>query len=523
MKQRTIRLCTLLVALVLLAIPLASCSSRGKTLLTLDKDGVKVTFSVNLYEFMLSRMKGALVSGGYTVNGYTPEQDSFWDYQDKFNGTDMQTLNDYYGDLILENCRTYLAAMWYFESMGLTLSDIQQQSIEDRLDDVLEEHGDGSKTKLNSVLSGYGINYNMLREIYTLEEMVNAVQTAKYGANASLVGHNVKEEYLAQNYVHFKQIFFPYYRYVYVTDANGDTIYYVEESQLKTIAYDKGGYTREDEDGTPITDSNGDLIYYTTPFDYHIAYDTTKFTKKDENGNLIRDENDDIVYYIAIDSDRIAYNTETGYTRKDKNGSNLVDANGDEIYYTTMDSHRIAYDKENGVPSYVLDEDGVAKTEEMTEEERKALQERADELYNSLLGCTAEEFEAAMAEENEESDSEEIYTDGYYLQKNVDYASVGSDFAYFSDIITAMESMEDGDIVKITSDAAGYHIIMKYAPTPGAYDEEINEPWFQNFNSSLVEKLFLDECYTLSAEIEIDEQVLASATDIKRIGSNYYF
>lgn len=458
MKQRTIRLCTLLVALVLLAIPLASCSSRGKTLLTLDKDGVKVTFSVNLYEFMLSRMKGALVSGGYTVGGYTPEQDSFWDYQDKFNGTDMQTLNDYYGDLILENCRTYLAAMWYFESMGLTLSDTQQQSIEDRLDDVLEEHGDGSKTKLNSVLSGYGINYNMLREIYTLEEMVNAVQTAKYGANASLVGHNVKEEYLAENYVHFKQIFFPYYRYVYVTDANGDTIYYVEESQLKTICYDKvNGYEGIDENGAPITDANGDTIYYTT-----------------------------------------------------RN-------------YNEEESPRIAYDKENGVPSYVLDEDGVAKTEEMTEEERKALQERADELYNSLLGCTAEEFEAAMAEENEESDSEEIYTDGYYLQKNVDYASVGSDFAYFSDIITAMESMEDGDIVKITSDAAGYHIIMKYAPTPGAYDEEINEPWFQNFNSSLVEKLFLDECYTLSAEIEIDEQVLASATDIKRIGSNYYF
>ena len=46
MKQRTLRLCTLLVALVLLAIPLASCSSRGKTLLTLDKDGVKVTFLV---------------------------------------------------------------------------------------------------------------------------------------------------------------------------------------------------------------------------------------------------------------------------------------------------------------------------------------------------------------------------------------------------------------------------------------------------------------------------------------------
>lgn len=458
MKQRTLRLCTLLVALVLLAIPLASCSSRGKTLLTLDKDGVKVTFSVNLYEFMLSRMKGALVSGGYTVNNYTPEQDSFWDYQDTFNGTDRQTLNEYYGDLILENCRTYLAAMWYFESMDLTLTDEQEQSIEQRLDDALEEHGDGSKTKLNSVLSNYGINYNMLREIYTLEEMVNAVQTAKYGANASLVGHNIKEDYLAENYVHFKQIFFPYYRYVYVTDENGDTVYYVEESQLRTIAYDTvNGYEGIDENGAPITDANGDTIYYTT-----------------QN-------------------------------------------------YNELESPRIAYDTENGVPSYVLNDDGTAQTEELTEKEREALQERADALYDSLVGCTAEEFEAAMAEENEESDSEEIYTDGYYLQKNVDYAGAGSDFAYFSDIITTMESMENGDIAKITSDAAGYHIVMKYAPTPGAYENEINEPWFQNFNSSLVEKLFLDECYTLSAEITMDEQVLASATDIKRIGSNYYF
>ena len=89
MKHRTIRLCTLLLALALLALPLASCSSRGKPLLTLDKDGVKVTFSVNLYEFMLSRMKGALVSGGYTVGGYTPEQDAFWEYQDTFNGADI--------------------------------------------------------------------------------------------------------------------------------------------------------------------------------------------------------------------------------------------------------------------------------------------------------------------------------------------------------------------------------------------------------------------------------------------------
>ena len=86
-----------------------------------------------------------------------------------------------------------------------------------------------------------------------------------------------------------------------------------------------------------------------------------------------------------------------------------------------------------------------------------------------------------------------------------------------------MEAMENGDIAKITSDSAGYHIIMKYAPTPSAYELEVNEPWFQNFNSALVERLFLDECRTLSGSVVPNEKVLASAADIKRIGANFYF
>lgn len=452
------RLLAVLLAMLLLALPLTACSSKGKTLLTLEKDGVKVTFSANFYAFLLSRMKGMLVSEGYSVNGVTADQSAFWDYQDKFNGTDIQTLNDYYGNLILDNCRTYLAALWFFEKEGLSLSDTQLENVEERLQDALTEHGGGSKTKLNSVLSNYGMNYSLLREFYLLEEKVTAVQNAKYGSDASLVGSTIKEEFLAENYVHFKQIFLPAYRNIYVTDANGDTVYYVKESQTATICYDtKSGYEGIDKNGLPITDSNGDTVYYTT-----------------------------------------------------KN-------------YNEQESPRIAYDKENGIPSLVLNDDGTAKTEELTQEELTALKERADKLYESLADCTVEEFEAAIAKENENTYSEEIYTDGYYLQKNVDYAGVGTDFAYFTDIITAMEAMENGDIAKITSDSAGYHIIMKYAPTSAAYELEVNEPWFQNFNSALVEQLFLEECRTLSGSAVLSEKILASATDIKRIGANFYF
>ena len=90
-RSTLVRLLSLIVALFLLVPCFAGCASNGKTLLTMEKDGTKVTFSVNLYEFMLSRMKGYLV-----YNGFGADEDSFWDYKSYFNGTDLQDQNDYY-------------------------------------------------------------------------------------------------------------------------------------------------------------------------------------------------------------------------------------------------------------------------------------------------------------------------------------------------------------------------------------------------------------------------------------------
>ena len=45
---------------------------------------------------------------------------------------------------------------------------------------------------------------------------------------------------------------------------------------------------------------------------------------------------------------------------------------------------------------------------------------------------------------------------------------------------------------------------------------------FQLFNSSLIEALFLEECRALFGDIVVDEAILASATDIRRIGANLY-
>ena len=51
---------------------------------------------------------------------------------------------------------------------------------------------------------------------------------------------------------------------------------------------------------------------------------------------------------------------------------------------------------------------------------------------------------------------------------------------------------------------------------------EVNAPWFTAFSSALVEELFLEKCRALFDSITVDAEILASATDIRRIGANLY-
>ena len=175
-------------------------------MLTLEKDGIKVSLSVNVYELLLTRLKGSLSFNGETVNGMTVNQSGFWEYSDKFNGTDLQTIDEYYRDNILQNCKIYLAALYLFEKEGLKLSATVEDEIEDKLDELVRTDGNGSKAKLNQVLSTYGVNYDILKEFYTVEAKLDTLKDHLYGANAEKLGNTVKDQYLEENYVHFRQI-----------------------------------------------------------------------------------------------------------------------------------------------------------------------------------------------------------------------------------------------------------------------------------------------------------------------------
>ena len=163
----------------------------------------------------------------------------------------------------------------------------------------------------------------------------------------------------------------------------------------------------------------------------------------------------------------------------------------------------------------------VAETEEMTVEEIKQVKEKAKNLFAEMENVDDETFEKRMAKVNEYPTGEDKYTDGYYLSVDVDYASAGDSVAYLSELVGKLKDAEVGTVVYVESGDA-LHIVRKYAPTSGAYDLAENEVSFQLFNSSLIESLFLEECRALFGDIVVDETILASATDIRRIGANLY-
>ena len=440
------RAAALLLVILMLALPLASCAS-GKKMLTLKADGKTYSISVNLYELMCSAMKGTLMAYNYTLEGHRPSQDAYWEIMDTYDGKTMETSDSFYRKNVLENCKAYLVSLYLFDKYELALSESAKKEIEETMDELVKTDGEGSKAKLNSVLANYGVNYNMLKEYYTIKAKFKAVQDHIY----STMGPNVKGEYLNENYVHFYQIFLANYTYVYETDKNGDTIYY--DTTTNQILYKKTEFTQTTASGKTETDSKGNVIYYTDVTRTHISYDSEK-----------------------------------------------------------------------GQPSYKIDKDGESYvTKPMTEDELDKLVERANDLTQSLQGVSKDAFVAKVSSESDDTQAA-IYTDGYYLQKGVDFSASGEDFMYLDTIVEQLSSadVKDGDVIMIAS-PSGYHILMKCAPTEKAYELEANAVWFTNFVSGFTAEVFAERAEPYLAQIDLNEKVYAKAPSMKEVAINYFY
>ena len=271
--KRTLKTLGLCLILCLLLPTLAACG-EGKAIVSIEDKSL----SANVYEFMLSRMKGTL---GYY--GYDIENESFWK---TIVSSDGVTYDDYFCATILSEATNYVIADYLFDKEGLTLSDGDIKAVDELLAAYVKRAG--SKTALNAELKKYGVNYNMLRDIYILESKIAALKAHIFGEKGEKISSETKDKYLNDNYVCFKQIFLATYYYVTDLDRFGDTVYYTDEEHT-AIAYDKAnGVTRLDEFGKESRDKLGGVEYYTE--DGKIAYDKVNGVVgyvKDKNGDHV--------------------------------------------------------------------------------------------------------------------------------------------------------------------------------------------------------------------------------------------
>ncbi len=348
MKSTVKRIILLALVCVLTLGALVGCSSRGKTLMKLD--GVKI--SENTLMLLMSRMKGNM-SSSYMF-GTSALKDSFWDtVTDASSG---KTYDAYYTNMVIDNAKTYLAALYLFEELDLKLPSETVDSIDEELDKLIDSDANGSKSAFNAILAEYGANYNILRDAYIMEAKIAYLSDHLFGADGSKISEDNYNDYYNQNYARFRQIFFFTKKPVYETDKQGDVIYY-SDLQNKVIAYDseaEGVRKKTDDAGKVLTDAKGQIIWvYTEGGVEHISYDDRGTEEKptypnpllDDSGNVITAELDKSEMIALSDKVQLILEDEARegeYALFDK----LIEAYGEDVgmeeypngYYMTKES-----------------------------------------------------------------------------------------------------------------------------------------------------------------------------------------
>ena len=286
MKKITLALLALLLAL---SFVLSGCSAHGVTLITAGDNQI----SVNVFQLYLSRMKWSLYATGENVNN-----PNYWN---QYITLDGKTYNEHYTSQVLEGLKQISAALYLYDELGLSLSAEDEALIDELIETFIEVEGEGSETKLNSILAAYGANTTVLRDSYVIEAKLNQLKAELYGKNGSKLTSVVMEEFYRQSYYRGYQLSVANYYYDHEKDAEGNAVYY----QTKTA-----------NDGTVSLTAK-------------IAYDTENGVATEE-----KDKNGDTVYRLRKDDDTlggIAYNKRTGSVKY------LFDSEGEYIekFYTT--------------------------------------------------------------------------------------------------------------------------------------------------------------------------------------------
>lgn len=227
----------------------------------------------------------------------------------------------------------------------------------------------------------------------------------------------------------------------------------------------------------------------------------------------VTDSHGNDVYFNS--EGRIAYDTKNGVRRYDSTGQWYIkDEFGDEVYFESATSQKPLYDKKKGETRFVTDEDNVIQKFHYTEQQMEERLALAQEIA-ALPDGDYESFESKAALGTDYSGIWNEEYSGFYLS-DIERMSYSD---YMKEMLDKLKVMKVGQIDMVEADD-GYHVFMKYELEDGAYAEDGNQKWFEKFNSTLVERLFLVKCESIYEDIILQEEVLSGARSILEIGIN---
>lgn len=210
---------TKFIALFLTAAAVLSAAGCASSPAVMSYEGNTVTS--NMYRYWLSTYKGSF------MNTYTDmsDTDGFWDsllYDDV-------TAEQYLNDAVTENVKRTLLCSAQFDALGLEFPDSAAEDIDAYIENLITERADGSRNAFNQILSQYGINIDMLRNIYIMEDKTSLLFSHLYadGGENALTAADY-ESYCQEHYVRI--------RHIYVNDA-----YAYETNEEGYYGYDKSG------------------------------------------------------------------------------------------------------------------------------------------------------------------------------------------------------------------------------------------------------------------------------------------
>ena len=207
---------------VLMLIVGVSCGDSGKDYIYNNKTEDYIfkhtdfVIDKNLYTYWIARYKAVLK---YTYSDFE-DTEKFWS-QDFGNGSACDVITAYADETV----KNYLVSVYLFSKYGLPMTESRVNSIDSQLAEIVNDGYDGDVSKLNEQAYQYGINYNMLRQIYIAEAKTEIVREyLMLSVLRSKLTDELRDSYLYDNYARTEHIFIAT-NYAYNIDEDGNYIY----------------------------------------------------------------------------------------------------------------------------------------------------------------------------------------------------------------------------------------------------------------------------------------------------------